>query len=140
MSERTFTLEIVTPDRVVMSDDKVVSLVVPGVEGYFGVMAGHAPLISEITIGEITVRHADGSTVHIACAHGFIEVSENKASVLSYAAERAEEIDVERAREAARRAEERLAEAGGEGEVDHARAEAALKRALNRLRVAEKSI
>lgn len=138
MSERTFTLEIVTPDRVVMSDDKVVSLVVPGVEGYFGIMAGHAPLISEITIGEITVRHSDGNITYIACAHGFIEVSENKASVLSYAAERAEEIDVERAREAARRAEERLAEASGE--VDHARAEAALKRALNRLRVAEKSI
>ena len=138
MSERTFTLEIVTPDRVVMSDDRVVSLVVPGVEGYFGVMARHAPLIAEITIGEITVRHADGNITYIACTHGFIEVSENKASVLSYAAEKAEEIDIERAREAARRAEERLAEAAGD--VDQARAEAALKRALNRIRVAEKAI
>lgn len=134
MPERTFTLEIVTPDRVVVSDDQVVSLVVPGALGYLGVLANHAPLMTEMVVGEITVRRANGEEIHIASTQGFMEVSGNKATILTTAAEKAEEIDVERAREAARRAEERLARADG---IDFARAEAALQRALNRLRVAE---
>ena len=135
MPERTFTLEIVTPDRVVLSDDEVVSLVAPGSLGYLGVLAGHAPLITELTIGEITVRRSNGQEVHLASTQGFMEVAENKVTVLVDSAERAEEIDLERAKQARERAEDRLRRA--EEGVDHARAEAALKRAINRIRVAE---
>lgn len=139
MPDRTFTLEIVTPDRVVTSDNEVVSLVVPGVGGYLGIMANHAPLMTELTIGEIIVHRLNGEEVHIAATQGFLEVSNNKATILVNTAERAEEIDLERAKEAVRLAEERLAQAIREG-TDFARAEAALKRALNRVRVVEKAM
>ena len=139
MAERTFTLEIVTPDRTVVSDDDVVSLVVPGEQGYLGILANHARLMTELTIGEVTLRRSDGQEVHIATSRGFMEVADNKVTVLADSAERAEEIDVERARQALERAEERLARAAEEG-LDFARAEAAMKRALNRLRVAERVV
>jgi F-type H+-transporting ATPase subunit epsilon len=134
MAERTFTLEIVTPDRVVASDDEVVSLVAPGAVGYLGVLASHAPLMTELTVGEITVRRSNGEELHIAASQGFMEVAENKVTILADTAEKSDEIDVERARESFKRAEERIAR--GEG-MDFARAEAAMKRALNRLHVAE---
>ncbi|MBI2842639.1 MAG: F0F1 ATP synthase subunit epsilon [Armatimonadetes bacterium] len=137
MPEKTFTLEIVTPDRVVMSDDQAVSLVAPGVSGYLGVLANHAPLMTELGIGEITVRRASGEEIHLAETQGFMEVSGNKVTILAESAEKAEEIDVERARAALKRAEDRLARTH-EDEVDFARAETAMKRALNRLRVAER--
>ncbi|MEN6519576.1 MAG: F0F1 ATP synthase subunit epsilon [Armatimonadota bacterium] len=139
MPDRTFTLEVVTPDRVVTSDNEVVSIVVPGVEGYLGIMANHAPLMTELAVGEITVRRADGKETHIASTQGFLEVSGNKATILVNTAELAEEIDLDRAREALKRAEERLYRVEQEG-ADFARAEAALKRALNRVRVAERSM
>ncbi|MEN6372204.1 MAG: F0F1 ATP synthase subunit epsilon [Armatimonadota bacterium] len=139
MPDRTFTLELVTPDRVVTSDNEVVSIVVPGAEGYLGIMADHAPLMTELVVGEITVRRADGKEMHIASTQGFLEVSGNKATILVNTAERAEEIDLERAREALKRAEDRLSRAEQEG-TDFVRAEAALKRALNRVRVAERTI
>jgi len=137
MPDRTFTLEIVTPDRVVTSDDEVVSLIVPGVSGYLGVMADHAPLMTELQIGEITVRRANGEELHIAASPGFMEVSGNKATILVSSAEKAEEIDIERAREAQQRAAERLAQIEKDT-VDFARVESALKRAINRIRVAER--
>lgn len=139
MPDQTFTLEIVTPDGVVTSDSEVVSLVVPGVNGYLGVMANHAPLMTELTVGEITIHRQGGEEVHIAAAQGFLEVSNNKATILVNTAERADEIDLERAKEAVKRAEERIAQAAREG-TDFARAEAALKRALNRVRVVEKAM
>jgi F-type H+-transporting ATPase subunit epsilon len=134
MADKTFTLEIVTPDRVVSTDEDVVSLVVPGVDGYLGVMAHHAPLLTELTVGEITVRHSGNVEEHIATAGGFLEVSDNKATILSDAAEKAEEIDMTRAEESVKRAEERLAHSTAE--TDLARARASLMRAMNRLRVA----
>ena len=137
MPERTFTLEIVTPDRVVISDDEVVSLVAPGTLGYLGILANHAPLMTELTIGEITIRRSNGEEIHIASTQGFMEVSGNKVTILVDAAEKAWEIDIERAREAQRRAEERLTSAR-EG-VDFARVEVALRRAINRIRVAERA-
>jgi F-type H+-transporting ATPase subunit epsilon len=136
MAERTFTLEIVTPDRMLLSDDGVVSLVVPGAEGYLGILADHAPLMTELTIGEVTVRRADGREAHMAASKGFMEVADNKVTILADSAEKAEEIDMERAKEALRRAEERLARA--EDTVDLLRAEISMKRALNRLRVAQR--
>jgi len=135
MPERRFTLEIVTPDRVVVSDDQVVSLVAPGSEGYLGVLAGHAPLMTELVIGEMTVRRSNGEELHIASAQGFMEVADNKVTILTEAAEKAEEIDIQRARRARERAEEMLRQSAED--VDHMRAEVALKRAINRLHVAE---
>lgn len=139
MPERTFTLEIVTPDRVVLSDNQIVSLIAPGTAGYLGILANHAPLMTELRVGEMTVRRADGSEEHLATTEGFMEVSENKVTILTDTAEKAEEIDIERAREAVRRAQELLAQRN-QAEVDATLAEAALERALNRLHVAEKSM
>lgn len=137
MAERTMKLEIVTPDRVVMSDNDTVSVVAPGAMGYLGVLASHAPLMTELAVGEITIRRADGSEVHLASTEGFMEVADNKVTILTDSAEKAEEIDIDRARESVRRAEERLARRNAE-EVDAARAMASLHRAMNRLRVAER--
>lgn len=137
MPERTFKLEVVTPDRVVVSDNEVVSIIAPGSEGYFGVMARHAPMMAELRIGKLDFRRADGTSEAVAIAGGFVEVFENKVSVLAESAELAEEIDVERAEQAKKRAEQRLAAASPD--VDVARAEAAFQRAINRLRVAGRS-
>lgn len=136
MPGRSFSLEIVTPDRVVLSDDKVTSLVVPGSRGYLGVMAGHAPLLTDLKIGQIDIKREDNTEDAFAVSGGFIEVSENKAIILADTAERAVEIDVKRAEDAKTRAKERL-QRRSEPEVDAARAETALLRALNRLHVAE---
>jgi len=132
MPEKTFKFEILTPERVVLTQDAV-SLVAPGVEGSLGILANHAPLMTELTIGEIWLRDADGRVMRLATSGGFMEVRENTARILADTAERAEEIDVARAEEARKRAEERLRSRAAE--VDHARAEAALKRAIARLRV-----
>lgn len=131
MPEKTFRLEIVTPERVVLRQD-VVSLVAPSVEGFLGVLANHAPLMAELRIGPITVRDADGQETLLATSGGFMEVKANTVRILADTAEKAAEIDVTRAEEARRRAEECLRAEG----VDYTRAEAALKRALVRLRVA----
>ena len=137
MAERTMTLEIVTPDRVVMSDGDAVSVVAPGSMGYLGILANHAPLMTELAVGEITIRRADGSEVHLASTEGFMEVADNKVTILTDSAEKSEEIDIDRAKESVRRAEDRLAHRLEE-EVDTARAEASLHRAVNRLHVAER--
>lgn len=133
MPGKTFKVEIVTPQRVVFSQDAV-SLVVPSVEGSLGVLADHAPLMAELTIGEIWIRDAEGRETHLATSGGFMEVRKNAVRILTDTAERAEEIDIARAEAARTRAEERVrSHAVG---IDHARAEAALKRAIVRLRVA----
>jgi F-type H+-transporting ATPase subunit epsilon len=137
MAEKTFQLEVITPDRVVLSDDQIVSVVAPGSEGYLGMLANHAPLMTELTIGKLDFRRADGTTGAMAISGGFLEVFENKVSVLAESAELVEEIDVERAEQAKKRAEERLAAAGPD--VDAARAQAALERAINRLHTARRA-
>jgi F-type H+-transporting ATPase subunit epsilon len=130
-------LEIVTPEKTVVSQE-VDSMVAPGSEGEFGVLPGHVHFLSGIVPGEL--RYSDGaSKERIAVTTGFAEVSDNKVSVLVDAAEKAADIDLERARSALERARERLERAKAE-ELDFARAEAALKRALVRLKVAEKAI
>jgi len=136
MAEHTFQLEVITPDRVVLSDDQIVSVVAPGSEGYLGVMANHAPLMTELVIGKLDFRRSHGTTGAMAISGGFLEVFENKVSVLAESAELAEEIDVDRAEQAKKRAEERLA-AGGD--TDFPRAQAALHRAVNRLHTARTS-
>lgn len=136
MAEKTFRFELITPDRVALSDDRVVSLVAPGVMGYIGILANHAALATELGIGELDIRRADGSVEAVAVAGGFMEVFENTVTVLADCAELACEIDVERAEEALHRAEERLASHAPEVDID--RAHLALARAMNRLRVARR--
>lgn len=133
MPEKTFKLEIVTPERVVLQQDAV-SIVVPGSEGSLGILANHVPLMAELTVGEIRIRDANGREEHLAISGGFMEVASNTVRILADTAEKAEEIDIHRAEEAVVRARERisLSDAG----IDMTRAEAALKRALNRLQVA----
>ncbi len=128
-------LEIVTPSRLVLSEE-VDLATAPGSEGVFGVMANHAPLLSTLKIGEMRYTN-DGNSVRMAVSGGFVEVSNNRMTVLAEAAEKSEEIDVDRALKAKERAERRLQEAQAAAEkIDVARAQAALMRALTRLGVA----
>ena len=136
MSDRAFKLEVITPDRMVLSDGEIVSVVLPASLGYLGVLANHAPLMTELAIGELTFRRADGKSDVMAASGGFVEVFENVVTVLAESAELSEDIDVERAEEARRRAQERITSRAPD--VDVTRAEIALKRALNRLGVARR--
>ncbi|HSB70494.1 MAG TPA: F0F1 ATP synthase subunit epsilon [Candidatus Methylomirabilis sp.] len=133
----SFLLEVVTPERLVVSDE-VTELVAPGAEGYFGVLPGHIPFITTLKIGELTYWRGKDER-HLAVTWGYVEVLGEKVIVLAETAERAEEIDAERARKARERAEGRLKEwVEGSEAIDQARAEAALRRALTRLDVATK--
>jgi len=110
------------------------SVVAPGIEGYFGVLADHAALMSEIEVGRIDFRRSNGSSDAMAVSGGFVEVLENKVTVLAESAELAEQIDIDRAQRAKTRAEERIS--AHLPDTDVARAQAALHRAINRLKVA----
>ncbi len=127
-------LDIVTAERVVYSDEVDV-VVAPGIEGQLGILPHHAPLMTTLQAGELRVRKG-GEEFLLAISGGFLEVRPDRVIVLADAAERAGEIDIVRAEEAKRRAEEQLSRrAPG---VDTAQAEAALRRSLIRLKVAER--
>lgn len=128
-------VEIVTAERLVYSEEGVDRLIVPGVEGELGVLTLHAPLLTMIQPGVMRIVK-EGDEVEMAITGGFIEVRDNRVTILADAAERAEEIDEVRAEEARRRAQRLLEER--EAEVDLARAEASLRRALIRLKTAER--
>ena len=130
----TFQLEIVTPEKMVVKD-VAEEAQIPGKNGYLGILAGHAPLITELAVGEITYR-TGSTTRRVAVAWGFAEVLPDKVTILAETCERPEEIDKQRAEQARQRAEERLK--SGNPEVDYDRAENALHRAETRLQVAEK--
>lgn len=130
----TFQLEIVTPERMVVKDNAE-EMQLPGKNGYLGIMAGHAPLITELAVGELSYV-AQGYTERLAVSWGFAEVLPDKVTVMAERAERAEEIDVPRAEEARKRAEERLN--SGDPDMDYDRALVALRRAEVRLEVAQK--
>ena len=127
------SLEIATPSRLVVAET-VDEVVVPGSQGYFGVLAGHAPLLATLGIGELTYRQGT-SQMHLALTGGFAEVRNDKVIVLAENAERPDEIDRERAQRSRERAERRLSGRDA-GDVDFARAQAALARALIRLQAA----
>ncbi|MEA1959431.1 MAG: F0F1 ATP synthase subunit epsilon [Chloroflexota bacterium] len=126
--------EIVIAERVVYSEDVDV-VVAPGSEGELGILPSHSPLITSLQPGVLTVRH-DGQEVEIFVNGGFLEVKQDKVTVLADVAERAEEIDIARAEEAKRQAEEKLRQPSTE--IDIAAAEAALHRSMMRLKVAER--
>lgn len=134
MAEKTFKLEIVTPARTALSKE-VVSVVLPGKDGVFGVLANHAPLMAEMSIGEIRIRDAEGKITRMATSGGFVEVRNNVVRILAETAERPEDIDLRRAEEAKERAEARIR--SRKSDLDMVRAEAALKRAMVRIRIAK---
>ena len=135
MAGDSIQLVVVTPVRQLLSES-VTEVQLPGADGYLGILPGHAPLVTELGIGELTYRTAGGQTGLLAVIRGFAEVLPDRVSVLAETAERAEEIDINRAKEALKRAQELIAK-GGEN-VDWDRASAALQRALVRIQVVSK--
>jgi F-type H+-transporting ATPase subunit epsilon len=130
----TFKLEIVTPEKKVV-ETTAEEVQIPGKSGYLGILPGHAPLITELAVGEITYRE-NSSEQRLAVAWGFAEVLPDKVTILAETAERPSEIDAERARKSKERAEQRLT--SGDPSVDVERALDALQRAESRLDVATK--
>jgi len=129
----SFQLEIVTPEKKVV-DTAAAEVQIPGKGGYLGVLPGHAPLITELAVGEITF-HAGAEQQRLAVAWGFAEVLPDRVTILAESAERPSEIDVARVRQAKERAEQRLA--SGDTNVDVERSLNALHKAEMRLDVAE---
>jgi F-type H+-transporting ATPase subunit epsilon len=132
----SFQLEIVTPDRLVV-DDRATEAQIPARRGYIGVLPNHAPLITELAVGVITYKNVKGETHHLSVAWGFGEVLPDKVTILAETAERASDIDIERARQARARAESELQQADTEAEVTDALD--AVQRADARLEVAKLS-
>jgi len=138
MLPESIELVIVTPERQLLRQT-VVEVTLPGGDGCLGILPGHAPLITELGIGELTYRSKTSSEPgHLAIISGFAEVLGDRVTVLAETAERPEEIDVARAEEAKRRAEQRLAAASSNPDVDWSRAAIALQRSLIRIQVARK--
>ncbi len=131
--EKSLKLEIVTPDKLVLNEE-VDYVGAPGYEGEFGVLPNHIAFLSALQIGNLYYKKG-GRAHYVFLSGGFADVSNNKVTVLAESAEKAEEIDVERARKAKERAEARLAQQ--KEKLDYARAQAALHRALARLKVTE---
>jgi F-type H+-transporting ATPase subunit epsilon len=131
----TLKLDIVTAERAVYSED-VDMVIAPGVLGQLGILPHHAPLMTMLEPGELIARKGSDE-FGLVVSGGFLEVRPDRVIVLADTAERAEEIDIARAEEAKRRAEQHLAEKYVPG-VDAARAEASLRRSLIRLRVARR--
>jgi F-type H+-transporting ATPase subunit epsilon len=131
-----FDLKLVAPDHLVY-EGRAQSLVAPGVEGYFGVLFDHAPMIAQLRTGELKIVEEGGQTRYFAISGGFLEVSAlGEVSLVADTAEAAEDVDIARAKAAVARARERIESL--DEEVDHARARAALQRALTRLEIAGK--
>ena len=129
-----FKLSIVTPEKI-SYEDKVQSLIVPGIGGYLGVLSNHAPLITAITPGKVSVRDFEGKELAMAVSDGFFEVSANHATLLVDSVEFAGDINTERARQALDRAKKRMLDRAGA--IDLPRAKQAAERAKNRLNIAE---
>jgi F-type H+-transporting ATPase subunit epsilon len=128
---KPFQLEIITPERTVLRAE-VGSIVAPATTGKIGVLANHAPLVASLDAGPLKVTLLDGTTRLFAIGGGFLEVASNEARILADSGEPADEIDEERARKAEERARKRLKD--HEKDLDLARAEAALARAVTRLK------
>jgi F-type H+-transporting ATPase subunit epsilon len=126
-------LQIVTPDRMLVHE-QVDEVEIPGVDGYFGVLPGHTPLLAALTVGELWYRKGP-ETVYLSIVTGFAEVLPDRVSILAQVAERAEDIDVGRAEAARTRAGERLEQ---KSDVDYERARFALMKSMTRLQVSSR--
>ncbi len=128
-------LDIVTPERTVLSEDGLDIVIAPGSEGQLGILPSHTPLLTTLGIGELRARRGT-EELTMVISGGFLEVRNNVVTIIADVAERAEEIDIDRARGARERAASSLATR--EDDIDVAATQAALRRALMRLRVAER--
>ncbi len=128
-------LEVVTPDKSVVSDEAQM-VVAPGAYGEFGVLPGHTTFLTTLQVGMIRYKDQGGNERLVFVNGGFAEVMLNKVTVLAESAERRKDIDVERARAAVKRAEQRLGEASRKEDIDFRRAQVALQRAIARLKIA----
>jgi F-type H+-transporting ATPase subunit epsilon len=136
MLPEAIELVIVTPEKQLLRG-KVIEVQMPGENGYLGILPGHAPLMTELGIGELSYHDMSGKeSEHVAVVRGFAEVLPDRVTVLAETAERAEEIDVQRAKDALARAEKHLS--SNDPNVDWDRANIALQRALIRIQVATK--
>jgi F-type H+-transporting ATPase subunit epsilon len=136
MLPESIQLIVVTPERQLLRES-VVEVTVPGLDGQLGILPGHAPLMTELGIGELSYRTSTSSPpVVLAVISGFAEVLGDRVTVLAETAERAEEIDLARAEEAKARAEKRLA--AGDTNIDWDRANIALQRSVIRIQIARK--
>lgn len=132
-----FTFEIVTPDKMLFSSDAVTYVGFRALSGNLGIKARHLPVIATLDIAPLKLEFTDGTLKEFAVCGGFLEMSNNKCTVLATIAEADSDIDVARAEAAKARAEERLKAKGAE--IDTVRAENALKRAMARLRTVHKA-
>lgn len=127
------TLNIVTPEGIVY-DDQVEMVTVRTIDGDRGIMPEHEPMVTGVDIGAIRIQDGNNE-YHLAASHGYMEVKPDEVTILVEAAESSDEIDVERAKEAKKRAEDRLDK--NEEHIDEKRAEIALQKALNRIKVSK---
>jgi|ERR1017187_7305309 F-type H+-transporting ATPase subunit epsilon len=134
--EKTFPFEILTLQKLFLSED-IRFVIAPGQEGVFEVLVNHAPFVFALKPGPLRMRMPDGADQYLVVGTGFLVVQKDRTTVLTRSAERPEDIDVERARRAKERAEERLRKAS---DVDMARAQASLQRALARLKIADYAV
>ena len=132
--EKTFTFEILTLQKMFLTV-KARFVIAPGQEGVFEILANHAPYVFALKPGPLRISLPDGTDLYVAVGVGFLIVQKERTTVLTRSAERPEEIDVDRARRAKERAEQRLQQISSD--IDLTRAQAALQRALARLKVAE---
>jgi F-type H+-transporting ATPase subunit epsilon len=128
-------LEVVTPEKYVV-DEEVQIAVAPGSLGEFGVLIGHTPFLTTLKTGEMHYTDAGGAQRYVFVSGGFAEALPDKVTVLAESAERRRDIDIDRAKAAMERAQERLAQTQAE-DIDFNRAKAALERALHRIRLVE---
>ena len=129
---KSFLLELVTPERMLFHD-AVEQVRAPGITGSFGVLAGHAPMLTELATGLIKLTLVTGEDAYIATSGGFMQVSKDQVLVLADTAELSDEINIERAKATAEQARQRLAVPGID--ADEVRRE--IERAENRVRVAQ---
>ncbi|MGR3219318.1 MAG: F0F1 ATP synthase subunit epsilon [Candidatus Anammoxibacter sp.] len=130
MAGNTFKLNVLTPERNIFGDD-VQSVTANGADGYLGILPKHAPLLTSLEIGILTITDKDGSRKEMTLNGGFLEVINNEVTVLAETAEKADDIDLARAKSAKERAQQRLDQKSADTDIN--RAEIALKKAVTRL-------
>lgn len=131
----TFPLDIVTPERTVLSEE-VIYAQLPSVEGSLGILAGHAPLIAVLGVGECVVKLPSGAEEQFALSGGFVTVARDKVTVLADSADRASEIDIDRAEAALAKAREMLGNVENLSQDERENANTAMRRAQVQLRIA----
>jgi len=129
-------LEVVTPEKSVVSEDAQI-VMAPGSMGEFGVLSGHTPFLTTLKTGALKYKDESGKERFVFISSGFAEALPDRVTVLAESAERRKDIDIQRAKAAAERAEKRLQDQSKEEAIDFMRAKAALMRAISRIQLAE---